>query len=216
MMKRFILGIVSFLFAFQATAQTSSDSVQYISKLEIGRKKSKVFSSRDSSLTLIIDTLIMKDKSKLAFYGKKDVTLTVKHAVIGKRAFIFGTDGKNNGSELSITIGFDQLGTLLISTAGLNASNGFRTFPNGNGGNVTLHYLSTAVIPQFDNKKQKAYINIETKAGGYNVNPQSEIGNILSQIGTGSRPLGRLPQGQIYSGSSGVDGKVEIKAIDEL
>ena len=214
-MKIFILSLFSFLFAFQVLAQTSTDSVQYISKLEIGRKKSKVFSSRDSSLILIIDTLIMKDKSKLAFYGKKNVSLTVKHAVIGKRAFVFGTDGKNNGTNLLINIGFDQLGSMFISTAGLNASNGFRTFPNGNGGNVKFHYFSSAVIPQFDNKKQKAYIDIETKAGGYNVNPQSEIGNILSQIGTGNRPLGRLPQGQIYSGSSGVDGSIEIKAIIE-
>lgn len=201
---------------FQAEAQISSDSVQYISKLEIGKKKSKVFSGRDSSLTLIIDTLIMKDRSKLAFYGKKDVTMKVKHAIIGKRAFIFGTDGKNNGSKLSINIGFDQLGTLFISTAGLNATNGSRTFPNGNGGSVKLHYLSTAVIPQFTDKKQKAYIDIDNKAGGYSVNPQSEIQNILSQIGTGYRPLGRLPQGQIYSGSPGIDGQVEIEAINEL
>lgn len=213
-MKAIYLILFSAIFILQAQAQ--SDSVQHISKLEIAKKQNKVFSGRDSSLTLIIDTLIMKDQSKLAFYGKKDVTLKVKHAIIGKRAFVFGTDGKNNGSNMDIRIGFDQLGSLSISAAGLNAMNGTRTFPNGNGGKVSVHYLSSGVVPQSTNKKQNAYMTIDTKAGGYSVNAQSDIRNILSQIGTGSRPLGQLPQGQIYSGSAGIDGKSEITAIKEL
>jgi hypothetical protein len=213
-MKTIFLFLLSSFIFLNVEAQT--DSIQHISKLEISKKKSKVFSSRDSSLTLAIDTLIMKDRSRLAFYGKKNVKLQVKHAVIGKNAFIFGTDGKNNGTDMDIIIRFDNLESLLISAVGLDARNGTRTFPNGNGGKVTVRYLADGVIPQSENKKATSYLAVDTKAGGYSVNAQSDISNILSQIGRGARPLGTLPQGQVFSGSPGIDGKSEIKAVSEF
>ncbi len=213
-MKTIVLFLItSFLFL---NLQAQTDSIQHIPKLEIAKKKSKVFSSRDSSLTLTIDTLIMKDRSRLAFYGKKHVKLQVKHAVIGKNAFIFGTDGKNNGSDMDITIRFDNLESLRVSAVGLDARNGTRTFPNGNGGKVTLKYLSDGIVPQSEDKKASSYLSIDTKAGGYSVNAQSDIRNILSQIGRGARPLGTLPQGQIFSGSPGIDGKSEIISVSEF
>ncbi len=213
-MKTIFLFLLSSIFLLGAQAQT--DSIQHVSKLEINRKKNKTFSSRDSTLILSIDTLVMKDRSKLLFYGKKKVELKVKHAIIGKDALIYGTDGKNNGSDMDITIRFDDLGSLVVSSAGLDAQNGTKTFPNGNGGKISLKYLSNGMTPQQVNKKESAYLSIDTKAGGYSVNAQSEIRNILSRIGRGTRPLGQLPQGQVYSGSPGIDGKSEVKAISEF
>lgn len=201
-------------FLLQVQAQT--ETIEHLSKLEINKKKSKAFSGRDSILILNIDTLIMKDRSKLIFYGKKKVKLQVKHAIIEKDALIYGTDGKNNGSDMDISIRFDNLGSLTVSAAGLDAQNGTKTYPNGNGGKVTLNYLSSGIAPQQINKKQNAYLSIDTKAGGYSVNAQSDIRNILSRIGRGTRPLGQLPQGQVYSGSPGIDGKSEVKAISEF
>jgi hypothetical protein len=213
-MRTIFLFLLGSFFFFSVQAQT--DSIQHISKLEIKKKKSKSFSSRDSTLILTIDTLIMKDRSRLVFYGKKNVKLQVRHAIIGKNAFIYGTDGKNNGSDMDITIRFVGLESLTVSTAGLDAQNGTRTFPNGNGGKLTLKYLTDGIVPQQVDKKEKAYLSIDTEAGGYSVNAQSDIRNILSQIGRGSRPLGGLPQGQVYSGSPGVDGKSEVIAVTEF
>lgn len=211
-MKILILSLFAFFFIATATAQT--DSVQHLTKLEISKKKSKVFSGRDSSITLDIDTLIMNDRSRLVFYGKKSVKLRVKHAIIGKKAFILGTDGKNNGSDMDLTIRFDQLGGLLVSAAGLDANNGAKTFPNGNGGKVVFKYLEDGLIPQSTDKKQTQFLAFDTEAGGYSVNAQSDIRNILSQINRGSsRPLGPLPQGQVYSGSPGKDGSNELIGV---
>lgn len=213
-MKAIYLLFMSFFIL--AGVQAQSDSIQHISRLEINKKKTRLFSDRDSNIILSIDTLIMKDKSKLVFYGKKNVQLQVRNAEIGKNAYIFGTDGKNNGSDMAIDINFNELGSLTVSAAGLDAHNGIKTFPNGNAGNVTLSYLNAGIIPQQNNKKEPNYLFIDTKAGGYSVNAQSDIRNIMSRIGRGTRPLGQLPQGQIYSGSPGKDGKSEVHAITEF
>ena len=213
-MKKIFLFFLSSFFIMNAEAQ--SDSIQHLSKLEINKKKSEVFSGRDSTLTLTIDTLVMKDRSRLVFYGKKKVNLKIKHAIIGKNAFIFGTDSKNNGSDMDITIRFDELESLMVSSAGLDANNGSKTFPNGNGGKISIKYLSDGIAPQQVDKNRTAYLSIDTEAGGYSVNAQSDIRNILSRIGTGSRPLGGLPQGQVYSGSAGMDGKSDVIAVNEF
>lgn len=194
----------------------AQDSVQYIQKLEVGKKKKKTFSVRqqDSTLILKIDTLILNDKASLEFFGKKRVDLQVKYAEIPKQAYIIGTDSKNNGSDMNIAIHFGKLGSLYVLAGGRDANNGSRTFPNGNGGKVTLRYDKSGIIPQLENKDQTAYLRIDTKAGGYRVNPQSELYNIYTQIGMGIRSgggrLGGVPQGQIYSGSPGRDGKSEV------
>jgi len=214
-MKVIAILICSWLLCCGA-ASAQEGSVQHIPKLEINKKKHKVFSGRDSSITLIIDTLVMKNRAKLVFYGKKKVNLKVKYADIEKDAFILGTDGKNNGSDMDITMRFAKLGSLWVSAAGDNAMNGSKTYPNGNGGDIVFKYLKDGVIPQQDNKRQTAYLTIETKAGGYAVNAQSDIRNILDRIGKGNRPLRQLPQGQVYSGSPGMDGKSEVRAVTEF
>jgi len=213
-MKYLIVFLIGFFAVDIALAQ--SDSVQHISRLEIKKKKSVNISRGDSSITLIIDTLIMNDRSRLEFYGKKNVILKVKHAIIPKRAYISGTDGKNNASNFDITIHLDELGSLFVLAGGRDANNGSRTFPNGNGGKVTFNYLGDGIIPQQEDKNQEHYLVIDTKAGGYSVNARSDLYNIYSRIGGGSRPLGQLPQGQVYSGSAGIDGKVEVKEINEF
>lgn len=197
----------------------SQDSVQYIQKLEVGKKKKKIFTTknRDSTLVLTIDTLIMHDRASLEFFGKKKVKLQVNYAEIPKQAYIIGTDSKNNGSNMDIQIRFEQLGALYVLAGGRDANNGTRTYPNGNGGNVTLRYDKTGIVPQQDNKEASAYLRIDTRAGGYRVNPQSDLYNIYTQIGMGIRAgggrLGGVPQGQIYSGSPGKDGKMTIEGF---
>lgn len=197
----------------------SQDSVQHIQKLEIGHKKKRSFTTKrqDSTLVLTIDTLIMQDKSSLEFFGKKKVKLKIHYAEIPKQAYIIGTDSKNNGSDMDIQIHFAKLGALYVLAGGRDANNGTRTYPNGNGGNVTFRYDKSGINPQQEDKEQTAYLRIDTRAGGYRVNPQSDLHNIYTQIGMGIRAgggrLGGVPQGQIYSGSPGKDGKVTVESF---
>lgn len=196
------------------TAYAQDTSTIHIPKLEISKKKKHVFGGKDSSLIVHIDTLIMKDKSQLVFFGKKDVRLHVGHADIDKRAYIFGSDGKNNGTDFEIDMRFEKLGKLYVLAGGQDANNnGSRTHPNGDGGDVVFSYDSGGVVPQTEDKKSPHYLQIDTRAGGYRVNPQNDLRNIYSLINTGSgRPLGNLAQGRVYSGSPGKDGKSTVKA----
>src|SRR5690606_37301981 len=97
-------NILSVIFLFSGFSFLSIGYAQeeHIARVELGKKKKKTFNSRDSSAVIYIDTLIMKDKSSLQFYGKKDVKLVVKHAEIGKNAFISGMGGQNNASNFDI------------------------------------------------------------------------------------------------------------------
>lgn len=211
-MKSLILVLLTGYAGFAFAQDTDT---LHIGKLQIEGRKKEVYSGRDSSLVLHIDTLIMRDRSQLIFYGKKDVTLVVGYAEIGDRAYLFGTDGKNNGSNIDMTIRFGQLGSLYVLAGGHDANNnGSRTHPNGNGGNVVVSYHPDGIVPQRDDKKQPAYLHIDTRAGGYRVNPQNDLRNIYSMINMGSpgRPLGNVSQGTVYSGSPGVDGKSTVKA----
>lgn len=183
----------------------------HLSKLTLEKKKKHTFQGKDSILTVYIDTLIMKDKAALQFYGKKEVNLIIKHAEIGKEAVIYGQGLKNNGTNFDIAIDFDKLGSLYVFARGQNANNGSKTFPNGDGGNVNLIYESEGFTPQTTDKKAKHYIRIDNTEGGLNVTPTAEISNIYARIATSSPGLRGLPQGQIYSGSPGKKGQVVLK-----
>lgn len=212
-MKLLIALLILATFSGAALAQ-QADTI-HVTKLEINNKKKETFSGKDSSLVVHIDTLVMKDRSQLVFFGKKDVTLHVGHAAIEKRAYIFGTDGKNNGTDFEIDMRFDQLGALYVLAGGLDANNnGSRTHPNGDGGNVNFTYDDDGIVPQTNDKKSPHYLHIDTRAGGYRVNPQNDLRNIYSLInrGTPGRPLGNLAQGRVYSGSPGRDGESTVKA----
>lgn len=217
-MRQTIITILSLLFLSGAYAQQPATlaAVQHISKLEIKKKKRHNIPGRDSSIVLHIDTLIMHDRAHLEFYGRKDVTLQVKHAIIPKRAYISGTDGKNNASDMDISMRFDELGKLYVLAGGRDANNGSRTFPNGDGGEVDFKYLADGIRPQTEDKDGDHYLHIDTEAGGKAVNARSDLYNIYSRIGSGGRPLGQLPQGQVYSGVAGDDGKSEIKEVSDF
>lgn len=183
---------------------------QHITKLIVGKKDKKTFNSRDSSAVIYIDTLIMKDRSSLQFYAKKDVKLVVKHAEIGKRVFISGVGAKNNASNFNIAINLQKLGSLYIIASGLDAMNGTRTYDNGDGGNVDLRYSAQGITPQSTDKKAANYLHIDVSAGGRRLNPNTDLNQIYSQIALSAPGLRGVPQGQIYSGSPGIEGKATV------
>lgn len=195
-----------------ASLWSFGQSTQHIQKLELGKKEKKMFNRGDSSMIIKIDTLIMKDKSKLEFFAKKDVKLEIGYAEIGNNVLITGQDSKNNATNFDIQANFKQLGSLFIIARGIDAFNGTKTFPNGDGGIVTLAYDSQGVAPQTSDKKGKNFVFIDVRPGGLSVNPSSEVRQIYSRIAMSPGGLRGLPQGQIYSGSPGKDGKSEIKS----
>lgn len=185
---------------------------QHLGKVELQKKQKMHFNSRDSSATIYIDTLIMKDGSSLQFIGKKDVKLVVKHAEIGNKAFISGIAGLNNAANFDIFMDIKKLGSLYVVASGRDAMNGTRTDPNGDGGNVKFAYAASGIVPQTTDKKGKNYLFIDVSAGGRMINPTSDLTQIYSRIATSPAGLRGLPQGQVYSGSPGKEGKVEIVA----
>ncbi|UIR57194.1 hypothetical protein LZQ00_05115 [Sphingobacterium sp. SRCM116780] len=208
-MKKLLTITVFAFFALQSYAQSN---MEHISKLEIGKKAKKVFNNKssDSISSIHIDTLIMDDKASLIFYGQKNVNLTIGNAIIGNNVSISGTDGKNNGSHFNIQSNFKKLGSLYIIAKGDNAFNGTKTYPNGNGGNVKLELLDNSIHPQLKDKKETNYLRVSNEAGGKAVNATSDLRNIYDRVRQAPAGLRGLPQGQIYSGSPGIDGKTEI------
>lgn len=209
--KPWLLTVLCIAGMSTATIQKLAAQEIHIDKLVLEKKNKKVFQDRDSSATVYIDTLIMRDKSSLQFFGKKEVKLVIKHAEIGKNAFISGQASKNNASNFDIDINFRKLGSLYVIARGQDANNGSRTFPNGDAGNVNINYDGTGIIPQTADKRKENYLVVDVKPGGLHVTPTTEIRNIYSQIARSSAGLRGVPQGQIYSGSPGKEGKVEIK-----
>ena len=200
---------VVFLTSTAVMAQTED---QHFGKVELAKKKKMYFNNRDSSATVYIDTLILKDGASLQFMGKKDVKLVVKHAEIGKKAFISGIAGRNNASNFDISMDIKKLGSLYIVASGRDALNGTKTDPNGDGGKVKFTYAAAGIAPQTTDKKGKNYLFVDVSAGGRMLNPTADLGLIYSRINMASAGLRGLPQGQIYSGSPGIEGKVEISA----
>lgn len=207
--KNILLVIVLGVFTASLSAQTN---VQHIDKLVLKKKKKHIFSDRDSSTTIYIDTLIMEDRSSLQFFGKNDVTLRVKYAEIGDRAFFLGQAGQNNASDFDIDIKFGKLGSLYIVARGRDALNGTKTYPNGDAGNVHLVYDSSGIVPQTTDKDAKNYVKVDISPGGLNVTPSSDLNNIYDMIARAPRGLRGLPQGPIYSGSAGREGSVTIES----
>lgn len=209
--KRFI--ILMFVGLLASAAIQAQTNTQHISKLELGKKKKQYFNDRDSSSVIYIDTLIMKDRSSLIFMGKKDVKLVVKHAEIGDRASISGIAARNNASNFDIEINFKKLGSLYVIARGEDAMNGTRTDPNGDGGIVKFKYDGNGIAPQTTDRKKKNYLFVDVSAGGRAINPTSDLNQIYARIAMSAPGLRGVPQGQIYSGSPGKEGKVEIEKL---
>ena len=207
-----ILTFLLTLCIFSSNIQAQTNDIR-INKLVLNKKEKKVFSdrSKDSTTILYIDTLIMKDKSSLQFYASKDVKLVVGYAELGDRTFISGLAGKNNASNFDIDINLHKLGSLYIIARGQDANNGMKTDPNGDGGNINLTYNKDGVTPQSTDKKSKNYLHTDASPGGLRVVASSDLRNIYDQIKNSAPGLRGLPQGQIYSGSPGKEGKVNIK-----
>lgn len=206
-----IFTIVLSFFISMGNVNAQTNEIR-ISKLVLDKKEKKVFAdrNRDSSTTLHIDTLIMKDRSSLQFYGKKEVKITVGYAEIGNRAFISGLAGKNNASNFDLDFNFQKLGSLYIVARGQDAMNGTKTDPNGDAGNINLIYSKDGISPQTEDKKAKNFIHTDVTPGGLRVTPSSDLRNIYDQIRNSAPGLRGIPQGQIYSGSPGIEGKVTI------
>ncbi len=208
-----IKSFITALFTLVTLSLSAQENMQHISSLNLGKKEKKVFSSRDSSITLHIDTLIMGDKSSIQFIGKKEVKLIIGYALISKNAAIYGTDGQHNGSNFDISINIQKLGSLYLIARGQDAFNGTKTLPNGNAGNVHIQLAKQSIQPQQTDKKAPNYIFVDLRPGGLNVNATSDLRNIYSQIklSSGTGGLRGVPQGQIYSGSPGKEGKLTIE-----
>lgn len=218
MMKRLVL-LMGLLTPFLVSSQTKQKpKVIEIKKLVIDKRDSYELSSKDSSVSIFIDTLVMRPDSKIKFFNKKDVTMVVRHAIIDKGAWMGGSDGKNNGTNLKLDINFFSLKDLSINVSGQDAKSANRKFDNGNGGDVVINYLSSGVSPQIQTAKQSAYIEVNNRGGGYRTNPQYDLAVIFGQIRSGSpgRPLGQLANGRVYSGGYGSDGKTSIQAVTTL
>lgn len=210
------IGLMIFVLCIGLSISWAQDTrEQHITKLILDKKKKESFYNdrRDSTLALYVDTLILKDNASLQFYGLKDVKLVVKHAEIGKKASISGIGTQNNASNFDIQMNIRQLGSLFVAARGIDANNGVRTHPNGDGGNVKFVYHKDGITPQTDNKKAKNYLHIDASAGGRTTNPQAEIRIIMDRASSGMARVGGLPQGQVYSGSPGRNGKVTIEAM---
>ncbi|MFZ4262996.1 hypothetical protein ACFRAE_13190 [Sphingobacterium sp. HJSM2_6] len=204
---KILISIGLLLSSFMGMAQT-----EHIQRLELGKKQKKLFNRGDSSMTIIIDTLIMADRSKLEFFGKKDVKLEIGYAEIGNNVVIFGQDSKNNASNLDIKVNIQKLGSLFLIGRGNDAMNGTKTYPNGNGAQIKLAYNTQGIQPQMTNKKGKNFLFVDVEPGGLRSSADNEIRQIYSRISLSSPGLRGLPQGQIYSGSPGNQGKFELVA----
>lgn len=202
---------------FFSFGQTKSTDTIRIGKLVIDSKKTHYFERGDSTTAIIIDTLVMKDRASLFFVGKKKVAATVNHAAIGKNCVLTGNDGKNNGTNLDININFTQLGGLYVDVSGLEARIANRNFDNGNGGKVTLNFLSSGQKPQLTDKNKPNYLSITNKGGGYTINPQTDIAVLLQQMRTGAPGrMGGLPNGRVFSGNIGREGTTAINPVSSF
>lgn len=217
-MKRIIFCATVLLTAAGASLARVKDEPLKIGKLVLEKRQSYFFQGRDSTATIVIDTLIMNDKSSIRFFNKKDVNLVIKYAAIGKDCVIGGDDGKNNGTNITLSANFVQLKKLSIDASGLDAKMSNRKFDNGDGGKVVLNYLAGGIKPQSSDSRSEGYVEISNRAGGYRTNAQADLYTVYSRLQSGvpGRPLSQLPNGRVYSGGIGKDGKADVKEVTEL
>lgn len=217
-MKRLLVFALA-LFCLPAFAQKPGDrNVQKIEKLVLKKRQKYTFQGRDSMATIVIDTLIMADRSSLLFPGKKELKLVLNYASIGEECLLSGNDGKNNGTSLTLSANFAKLKHLVIDVPGLDAKMSNRKYDNGDGGKVTLNYLAGGIKPQLSDPNKEGYIEINTRAGGYLTNAQTDLYAVYSRLNSGvpGRPLSQLPNGRVFSGGLGRDGKASVKEVASL
>lgn len=217
-MKRLIV-FSAFLFCAPALAQISAEkNVQKIDKLSLKKRQKYTFQGRDSLATIVIDTLVMGDRASIAFPGKKALNLIIKYASIGQGCVFIGDDGKNNGTNLTLSANFARLKSLAIEVPGLDAKMSNRKYDNGDGGKVEINYLAGGVKPQMADPAKEGYIEVNTRAGGYLTNAQTDLYAVYSRLNSGvpGRPLSQLPNGRVFSGGLGRAGKADLQEVASL
>ncbi|MFD3000717.1 hypothetical protein ACFS7Z_10125 [Pontibacter toksunensis] len=143
--------LTSLVFALSCLLSVSLLAQKTIPKLEIARGETYVVENRNQ---LFVDTLIMHDKSTIAFDPSQYGVLEAKAVYIGKRCLItsrgkngkdgfrnnFGTDGTGGGS-LTLTLNFKELDDLTIDTRGGDGGRGV----NGKNGRMGSNDFTTAI-----------------------------------------------------------------------
>jgi hypothetical protein len=194
-----ILFFVLISVAADSFCQNSNSKTinKYFSKIVI-EKGDSMFVETDS---LLVDTLIIRDHGSLNFlYGQS--VLAVAHAFIGKSCHFngFGVKGKNgsalfvhglpggDGKKLTVSIRFEELGSLYVNTSGgdgghgLDGQNGLDAVAGqlaqygetggnggkgGDGGNLNFFYLSPGFIIVFhEDRDHSVHFNCSPGKGG--------------------------------------------------
>jgi hypothetical protein len=209
-----LIGSFSFILQFQIV---HAQELQY-SKLELRKNQVYTIHNQDTSGTLAVDTLIMNDHSKIFLFGKTEFNIIARYAIIGNNCIIIGHDAKNNGTDLNIQMGLVSLGKLKILVEGVNRMEGFRDFPNGDGGDVHFYYSDHGQTPQTDRPRQNRYLFISNSGAQGSNQPEVDLDIIKSEIQMGqsnpARPLTALRQGTVFDVRSGKNGITEIKVLD--
>ncbi len=215
-MKTYLLLVLTFLLSGidRGFAQNLN-----MSRLELIKKNVFYIRGGDSSITLKIDTLIMNTGSRIVAMGKKSVIIQAGYVEIEKKCSISGDDGRNNGTNFDLRMNFVRLNGLTINAVGKSNVNGNRSYQMGNGGNVTIHYLETGIMPQNKQKSAENYVLINTEGGKGSISPNTDLAIIQSQIRSGSapgRPLSGLRSGTVFQGSDGNTGKINLQSVEHL
>ncbi len=233
-LTRFFIFNLIVLFSLQANFQPLAS--QHFPFLKI--KKNSAVTILDQQL--IIDTLEMEDNSELLI--KTNTNIVIKHAFVGKSARIIaeGSDGKrglygkrlnpngssgsegSSGFDIILTICFDKLESIYISTNGGNGGQGGGGWPSeayffeegfklgqggsggkgGDAGNLKFNYITNGFIPIFNSKNRKHSINITTFGG---------IGGAGGSGGENKSHQRDLPG---ISGLDGKSGEIKINKIN--
>lgn len=183
--------------------------------LHIGARKTHRISDQDSTGVLKLDTLIMDRRAHLVLENKKSFSIEAISIFVDEKAVISAHDSRNNGTDLTLSGKFVELGSLALNVAGREFDQGAnRKAGNGNGGDVLIRYAPEGIRPQLENHRDQHYIGVLNRGAGRARTPQVEIANVWTQIrmgaGTG-RPGGRA--GKVYDASEGKDGKTELKRL---
>jgi hypothetical protein len=186
--------------------------------------------------TLLVDTLVMRNGSILKFLYKTCV-IGISHAFI-EDGCIFdgkGVDGANgtqhdynaqsgeDGKDLTVSIRFEELGSLKIATTGgnggfgvdgqsslyasENGENGGNGGSGGRGGHVNLYYLSPHFIVAFGPGRKHA-VTFDSSGG------EGGLGGKGGSVGVSNfvqkTPIGSLIAGNT-AGVKGRDGAAGVK-----
>jgi hypothetical protein len=164
-----ILGIFLQSLASAQTVLQDAALTQYYPKMILEKGEDLSIPSD----TLMLDTLIMKEGSKLTFLRKSSL-LVVAHAVIGMNCVFsasgrHGSDGTSytkhgengeNGRALTVSLRFESLGSLLVDARGGdggwggNSHDGGSGGRGGDGGDINFFYLAPHFVVVLEESRE--------------------------------------------------------------